>query len=390
MEKSTIQAQQEERARIGLRASLVGLLVNALLAVSKIIAGSVSGSVSILADGLNNLSDTGSVLISWMSMHIARKPEDRDHPLGHGRFEYIGALAIAVVILYVGIDLLKSSINAIVHPHKPLFTWWIAAFTALGIPLKIFLYIYYKKRGKAYKLATLNAAAQDSFNDVLITSAVLIGLFLSHFWGLMVDGWLGLLVSCFILWSGFSLIRNTITLLVGGKPDKETGSKILAIISKHPQIKGIHDFVLHDYGPENMMASIHVEVDALTSLLDVHDVVDSIEQEVLQTLHLPITIHMDPVLPIDAPGQEVKQRIAQFLKEQDTPLSMHDFRIVPGKRVTKLIFDLVVPESFQDDQALIQRIASFAQSLDTRYECVIGIDRDYFAEQPDSEEHSGA
>ncbi len=383
MAETRVQKQQEERARIGLRASLIGLVVNGFLAASKIVAGSVSGSVSILADGLNNLSDTGSVLISWLSMHIARKPEDRDHPLGHGRFEYIGSLAIAVVILYVGIDLFKSSIQAIITPEKPLFTWWIAAFTALGVPLKAFLYVYYKKRGNAHKLSTLIAAAQDSFNDVLITSAVLIGLFLSHFFDILADGWLGLLVSCFILWGGISLIRDTITLLVGGKPDKETGSKILAIINKYPQIKGVHDFVLHDYGPENMMASIHVEVDASTSLLEVHDVVDSIEQEVMRTLNLPITIHMDPVLPIDAPGQEVKQSITQFLEEHHPPLTMHDFRIVPGKRVIKLIFDVVVPENFTEDEALVQRIREFALTLNPRHQCVIGIDRDYFTLPPE-------
>ena len=184
------------------------------MAASKIIAGSVAGSVSILADGLNNLSDTGSVLISWLSMHIARKPEDRDHPLGHGRFEYIGSLAIAVVILYVGIDLFKSSIEAIITPEKPLFTWWIAALTAFGIPLMAFLYVYYKMRGYAHKLSSLFAAAQDSFNDVLITSAVLIGPFCRIF-DILADGWLGLLVSCFIMWGGISLIRDTITLLVG-------------------------------------------------------------------------------------------------------------------------------------------------------------------------------
>ena len=382
MSRPKIQEQQEERARIGLRASFIGLIINGLLAASKIIAGSISGSVSILADGLNNLSDTGSVIISWLSLHIARKPEDHNHPYGHGRFEYIGSLAIAVVIVYVGIDLLKSSVGAIINPVQPLFSWWVAGLTALGIPAKIFLYLFNGKKGKAYNLSTLLAAAQDSLNDVLITSAVLIGLFLSEFAGILADGWLGLLVSGFILYSGISIIRDTVTVLVGGKPDQDIGNKILDIIRRYPIIQGYHDFVMHDYGPGKTMASIHVEVDASLSLMDVHEVVDEIEQEILHTLNLPITIHMDPVLPITAPGQEIKQRLTAYLDSLTPPLSMHDFRMVQGKKTTKLIFDVVVPAE-EHNEALIPKIKAFAQSINPRFVCFIRIDRDYFAQRED-------
>ncbi len=380
MTRPVIQEQQEERARIGLRASFIGLIINGLLAASKIIAGSIAGSVSILADGLNNLSDTGSVIISWMSLHIARKPGDHDHPYGHGRFEYIGSLAIAVVIVYVGIDLLKSSLGAILNPVKPVFTWWIAGLTALSIPAKIFLYLFNRKKGKAYNLSTLLAAAQDSLNDVLITSAVLAGLFLSEYAGILADGWLGLLVSGFILYSGISIIRDTVTVLVGGKPDQEIGNKILDIIRNYPIIQGYHDFVMHDYGPGKTMASIHVEVDASLSLMDVHEVVDEIEQEILHTLNLPITIHMDPVLPITAPGQEVKQRITAYLEGLTPPLSMHDFRMVAGKRTTKVIFDVVVPADHHDEK-LIPQISAYVRTIDPSFVSFIRIDRDYFTKR---------
>ena len=380
MSQPKIQEQQEERARIGLRASFIGLIVNGLLAASKIIAGSISGSVSILADGLNNLSDTGSVIISWLSLYLARKPEDHNHPYGHGRFEYIGSLAIAVVIVYVGIDLLKSSIQAIINPVAPLFSWWIAALTSVGIPAKIFLYLYNRNRGKAYNLSTLKAAAQDSFNDVLITSAVLIGLLLSQFAGILADGWLGILVSGFILYSGISLIKDTVTVLVGGKPDQDIGNKILDVIMRYPVIQGYHDFVLHDYGPGKTMASIHVEVDASLNLMDVHEVVDEIEQEILRTLNLPITIHMDPVLPITAPGQEVKQRITAYLEGLTPPLSMHDFRMVAGKRTTKVIFDVVVPADHHDEK-LISQISAYVRTIDPSFVSFIRIDRDYFTKR---------
>lgn len=384
MSETPIQQQQEERARSGLRASFIGLMVNALLATSKLIAGSVAGSLAIVADGLNNLSDTGSVLISWLSMHLARKPEDREHPFGHGRMEYIGSLAIAMIILYVGFDLLKSSVGAILHPKAPQFEWWIAAITFLGIPAKIFLFFLYRKSGKKYNMSTLLAAAQDSFNDVLITSAVILGLFASHFLGFNVDGWLGLMVSAFILWSGISLIRETATSLLGGKPDHELGRKILDILKRYPEITGVHDFMLHDYGPGRSFSSIHAEVDANSSLLAIHDIIDQAEQEILRELDMPITIHIDPTLPEGAPGQEVKDSLSAFLAQMTPPLSLHDFRMVPGKRVIKLIFDVSVPADYHDRE-LVRRIEAYARSLDSRHQCIIQLDRDYFQLQAPEE-----
>lgn len=367
----------ENRARAGSRASFVGLIVNALLAGIKITVGTMAGSVSILADGINNLSDTGSVLISFFSLKMAQKPEDKEHPFGHARIEYIGTLLIALIILYAGIDLLRSSVNAIVEGSSPLFSWWIAGLTALSIPAKVFLWRFYLKIGRKYEIPSLLAASQDSVNDVVSTSAVLLGLFATHFLNLKADGWVGLAVSLFILYGGFKLVRETATSIIGGTPNVQLGKAILDIVKKYPRITGVHDFMLHDYGPGRSIASLHVEVSAEEKLIEIHEVIDQLEQEITTKFQMPITIHIDPTLPPDAPGYEVMTRIQEYLLTLHPGLSLHDFRIVPGKRVIKLVFDVVVPLDYHNKD-LISQIDAFAKEIDQRYECHILLDRDYF------------
>ncbi len=375
MEQSTY--SMEDRARTGSRASFVGLVVNAILSAIKITVGSLAGSVAILADGINNLSDTGSVLISFFSLKMAQKPEDKEHPFGHARIEYIGTLVIALVILYAGIDLLKSSVHAIQAGSFPQFSWWIAGLTALSIPAKIFLWRFYKKRGSRYEIPSLMAAAQDSLNDVVTTSAVLLGLFVSHFLNILLDGWVGILVSLFILYGGFMLLRETINSLIGGKPNVKLGKDILEIVKKYPKITGVHDFMLHDYGPGRSMASLHAEVAADETLTEIHEVIDQLEQEIITRFDMPITIHIDPTLPEGAPGYEVKTQIEDYLKTLHPDLTLHDFRIVPSKRVIKLVFDVVVPLDYHES-GLIKIIDEYARSLDKRHECHIQLDRNYF------------
>ena len=380
MSGSDVKNQKDLRAQAGLRASLIGLIANVGLAAAKIIAGMLSGAVSILADGVNNLSDAGSVVVSMLSLRMARKPQDADHPFGHARMEYIGALAIGVIILYIGIDLMKRSVLAVQTPEMPRFSWLLASVTGLGIPVKALMYRLYRKTAKKHDFPPLMATAQDSQNDVIITSSVLAGLLLSHFLGVILDGWLGVLVSGFVLFSGIRLIKGTVNDLIGGKPDRELGNRVLDILRGYPEILGLHDFVLHNYGPGRSMASVHAEVSADAPILVIHEVIDQAEQEVLTKLDLPLIIHMDPVVPDDAPGQGRKARIAQYLSEMNPPLSLHDFRMVPGKRVIKLIFDVVVPVDFEGEDELVKKVDAFAKSLDPRHQCVIRIDRDYFPE----------
>ena len=382
MDRLSTKQYELERAQVSLRASLIGLLCNVLLAASKIAAGIISGAVSILADGINNLSDSATVIVSMLSMSMARKPGDAEHPFGHGRLEYVGSLVISSIILYIGVDLLLSSVQAVLHPSAPMFSWVIVGLTAVTLPVKWAMLRMYRKNGEKYKIQTLKAAAQDSFNDILITSAVVVGLLVLYFFGIVIDGYLGVLVSGIILFSGICLIRETVNDLIGGKPDRELGEKILTILKKYPELLGEHDFVLHDYGPGRKMASIHAEVSAGVNLLDIHDVVDQAEQEILRELGLPISIHIDPVMPDDDPAQGPKTRIEEFLARQDPPLSLHDFRMIPGKRQIRLIFDVVVPETFGDEEELIQRISEFARQINPRFECIIQVDRNYFTHVP--------
>jgi cation diffusion facilitator family transporter len=332
-----------------------------------------------MADGFNNLSDTGTVLVSFFSMWMARKPRDKEHPFGHGRMEYIGSLAISVLILYIGIDLLRTSLGAIRSPQAPIFSRTVLIITAASIPIKGFLYYYYRKYGKAHGIDTLLASAQDSLNDMITTTVIIIGLLLSHFLGILIDGYLGLAVAGIIIWSGIKIMLDTVNRLIGGKPDKQLGSEAISILLSHPQIKGIHDFVLHDYGPGRAFASVHAEIDAKEDLLEIHEVIDLAEREIMDRLHLPINIHMDPVVEDEGGADSPGKLISEYLTSLDPPLSMHDFRVVPGKYLMKLIFDITVPvDAKKPDDEIVAEISAFASSLDPRYRCIISVDHDYF------------
>lgn len=370
---------QKKRAQVSLRATVIGLAANVVLAASKIAVGLASHSVSVLADGFNNLSDTGAVLVSFFSMWLAQKPRDKEHPFGHGRLEYIGSLAISVLILYIGIDLMRTSFEAVRTPQAPLFSWTVLLITAASIPVKVFLYFFYKKHGKAHGIDTLLASAQDSANDVLTTSAIIAGLLLSHFQGVLIDGYLGLGVAGLIIYSGIRIMRDTVNRLIGGKPDKALGNQAISMLLAHPDIQGVHDFVLHDYGPGRAFASVHAEVDASGNILEIHEVIDQAELEILEKLHLPINIHMDPVVKDEGGEDSPGKRIAGYLSAYDPPLSMHDFRVVPGKTLIKLIFDIIVPlDAARSDEEIAADITAFARSLDPRYRCIIHVDHDYF------------
>ncbi|MGI6688210.1 MAG: cation diffusion facilitator family transporter [Christensenellales bacterium] len=374
-----LKTDQKKRAQISLRATVIGLIANLILAVSKIVAGSLSNSLSVMGDGLNNLSDTGAVLVSFLSLWLAQKPRDKEHPFGHGRMEYMGSLVISVLILYVGIDLMRNSLMAVRHPEAPLFTWTVLFVTAGSIPVKVFLFFFYKRYGKSYHIDTLLAAAQDSRNDALTTIVIVLGLLFSHFYGLLIDGYLGLAVAVLIIWSGINIMRETVNRLIGGKPDKALGNEAIKLLLARPDIKGIHDFVLHDYGPGRAFASVHAEVDAKGDVFGVHEVIDDVEREIMDKLHLPINIHIDPVVEDEMGEDSPGRRIAEYLNSYDPPLSMHDFRLVPGKTLIKLIFDITVPmDSKQKDADIIANVTRFVEELDPRYRCIITIDHDYF------------
>jgi len=370
---------QEKRAQGSLRPTFICLAANVLLSASKIVVGISAKSVSVVADGLNNLTDMGAVLVSFISLRLARKPKDMEHPFGHGRMEYIGSLVISILILYIGLDLARTSWGAITRPEAPIFTWAVFIITVAGIPVKVFLFFFYRRNGKSYSIASLAASAQDSLNDVMTTTMIAIGLLLSHFFGLLVDGYLGLGVAVLILWSGYRILRDTVTQLIGGKPDKALGTQAITILRSYPEILGLHDFVLHDYGPGRAYASVHAEVSASTSLISIHEAIDRAEREIMDCLDLPINIHMDPVVADEVGSDSPAKKITAFLTGYNPPLSMHDFRMVPGKTRIKLIFDITLPvDTSHKEDEIIRDISAFAQSLDPRHRCIINVDYNYF------------
>lgn len=372
-----LENQLQKRAKKGMRASVMGIIVNACLAFSKITIGLLSGTVSIIADGVNNLSDTGVVLVSVISLHMSQKPEDRDHPFGHGRIEYIGLLIISALILIMGAELLRSSIGALITPSIPEFSLWMMLVVAISIPVKLGMWLYYRSIGKEFQIDTMMALAQDSINDVLMTLSILIGLLIGRYLNFAVDAYLGLVVSLVILWSGIKIVRNTVNDLIGGRPNHELGEKILMIIRKYPQIIGTHDFILHDYGPGRSIASIHAEVDGKSNLIEIHEIIDQAEQEISAELRIPICIHIDPVIQ-DEKTNSIETQLKLFLQDYNPPIRMHDFRIVPGKQTVKLIFDVEIPAEFHQETQLKQDIDAFARGIDPRFQSLVHIDRDYF------------
>lgn len=370
---------QQVRGRYGTLGSVVGIGVNLLLSAVKFVIGTLTGSVAVSADAANNLSDAAGSIVSLLSVRIAQKPIDREHPYGHGRMEYLGALGVGLLILFMGVELLKSSVDSILHPAALEFSWVTFIILVISILLKGWLYLFYNKVGKTINSGTLQAAAKDSVSDVLATSAVAISVLVAHLTGLKIDGWMGLIVALLVLKAGYGVLRETVDSLLGGKPDPETGKRIKQILERHEEILGTHDLMVHDYGPGRCVASIHAEVPADGNVLDLHEVIDRAELEIAEQLNIPICIHMDPITTGDSETESVREKIAAYLKTVDPELMLHDFRRVPGKDQINLVFDVVVPADWRDTDSLRDKIRAYASSLDHRHNCVIRFDIDYFS-----------
>jgi len=365
------------RAAYGTLASVVGMLVNLLLAGSKFLMGLLSGSLAIMADAANNLSDAAGSLVAFITVRLARKPVDLDHPFGHGRMEYLGSLAVGVLIVMMGLGLLRDGAGAVLEPKAPVFSWIVAVILLISILGKLWLYLFYRKTSSAIQSGTLAAAAKDSLSDMLSTSGVLISLVLNVLFGWMLDGWLGLLVSVFVLKAGYEVCKETVDSLLGGRPDPEKAQQIRDILMAHEGILGLHDLVMHDYGPGRCYASVHAEVDAEGSILEIHELIDDAEREVAHKLKLPLCIHMDPIVTSDETANRVRQQLSDFITWFDPALSMHDFRMVPGEGHTNLIFDCVLPAGYQNREPLLSALTAYAKSLDERYQLVVMFDTDY-------------
>ena len=370
------------RGAYGRLAGLVGLVCNLLLFAGKLVAGTLAGSVSVTADAVNNLSDASSSLVTLFGFKLAERPADEEHPYGHARMEYLSGLLVAVLILVIGVELAKSSVEKILHPEAVEFSVLTLCVLSASILVKLWMCLFCKKLGKAIDSTALEATAADSRNDVITTSAVLLGLLAGHFFRWRIDGWVGVLVAVFILLSGWSIAKETISPLLGKQADRELVRRISDLVLGHPKILGIHDLMVHDYGPGQCFATVHVEMDMHENPLVCHDILDDIERDALRELHVHLVIHYDPVVTDDVELNHMRALVEKKLKQLDPRLSMHDFRMVRGPQHTNLIFDLAVPFDLSGKTAeLKRRIDECVQFEDHKYYTVITFDP---AMQPES------
>ena len=330
---------------IGKLAGIVGIVCNCLLAAGKLILGLLVGSMAVIADGVNNLSDTASSAVTLLGFRMAQSPADKDHPYGHARYEYLSGLVVAALILLVGGKLVLSSLEKIIHPTPPSISPLTLILLIVSIAVKLWMSLFFRTLDKKIDSSPLAATAVDSRNDVIATTAVLIGCLCNYFFQINIDGYIGLAVAVFILYSGVITARDTVSPLLGQQADKELVSKMTALILSHEKVLGIHDLLVHDYGPGQCYASVHVELSAEENPLVCHDIIDDIECDVLEQFHVHLVIHYDPVVENDAEQNEMREIMQSIVLNLDPQLSMHDFRIVRGSTLPKLVFDLSVPYS---------------------------------------------
>lgn len=359
-------------------AGIVGIISNAILCVMKILIGLVSGSIAIVADGINNLADGASSIITFIGFKLASMPEDEEHPYGHARIEYLAGMAVSVMILMVGFELGKSSVDKIFNPTPLEFSWTVVIVLLVAIAIKVWQAVFNISTGKKINSLALIATGTDSRNDVISTIVVLAGVLIGHFFNVQIDGILGLAVAAFIFWSGITLIKETISPLLGEAPDNEIVQQIHEMALKYDGVLGIHDLVVHNYGPGKVFASIHIEVDAAVDVMESHDMVDLIEKDIASSLNIVITAHMDPIDTKNPNREPLAHIIVKTIAETEGVLSYHDLRIVPGKTHTNVIFDLVLsPECRTCRNELKDLFAKKIAEYDPNYLCVIDFDINY-------------
>ncbi len=366
------------RQAYGQLCGAVGIGLNLLLFVGKLFAGTISGSIAITADAFNNLSDAGSSLVTLLGFRLAGRKPDPEHPFGHGRMEYISGLAVAGLILLMGVELGKSSLKKILSPEEIVSSPLVLAILAVSVAVKLYMFYYNRSIGRKIKSAAMSATATDSLSDAVSTTAVLIATLVGQFTGLNIDGWVGLLVALFILFSAYKAAKETLSPLLGQTPDPEFVDRIEQIVLSYPEVLNIHDLIVHDYGPGRMMISLHAEVSADGDLLQLHDVIDNAEHRLKKELGCMAVIHMDPIITNDAHTDALRMAVAEKVKSIDPRLTIHDFRTVPGSTHTNLIFDVVVPYDVKlTADEVRRRIGALVKELDENYFAVVQIDNSY-------------
>lgn len=366
------------REKYGNLSSITGIIVNILLFAAKFAIGTLSGSVSIVGDSINNLSDAGSSIISFVSFRLSSKPADTDHPFGHARTEYISSSVVAVIILFIGFELMKTSVDKILHPDPVDFNFILILVLSVSIGAKSWLYFFNNKLGRRIDSTVLQATAADSLSDVLATTAVLLSGIISRLTGLILDGWMGIVVAAFITLSGVRILKKAMNSILGKGPSEDMVRKIEGFIRKYDGVIGLHDLVVHDYGPGHCFASVHVEVDSSVDIMLSHDLIDNIERDIAFDLGIHLVIHLDPIVLNDPFVNELKQMVEEIVKETDECLSIHDFRVVKGSTHCNLIFDVLVPPDCKIIGSVIQdKIIHKIHEINRSFYVVITIDRSY-------------
>ena len=368
------------RQRYGVVSGVVGILCNALLCTAKIAAGLLTGAVSIVADGINNLSDGGSCVVSLLGFKMAGKPADDKHPFGHGRIESVAGLIVSFIIVLMGVELAKTSLDKIFHPEEISFSWITPAVLGISILVKLWMCFFNRKMGDKIDSAVLRATAMDSLSDVAATSAVLAGFVIGYWARVNLDGYLGVLVALFILYTGVSTAKGTLDLLLGEAPDPEFVKQIQQEVLSYPEIIGVHDLIVHNYGPGHSVVSLHAEVPCDVDILKIHDTIDNAERDLKKKFDCEVVIHMDPIITDDKETNEIHQKLSSIVRLLDSRVTIHDFRMVKGPTHTNLIFDIVVPHQFRltDDQ-VVESLRQAVKALDARYEIVVNVDKAYTA-----------
>lgn len=377
--KNYEQAQLPEvRASYGKLSGMVGIVCNILLFGVKFLLGTLTASVAITADAFNNLGDASSGIVSFLGFKMASRPADKEHPYGHARYEYLAGLTVCVLILVIGVELLKESFLKIMKPQPVVFSWVTIVVLLSAIGVKLWLAVFNKTLGKKINSQTLLATAADSRNDVIATGAVILATVLSYVTKLSLDGYMGLLVALFILYSGVNLVKETLDPILGKAADEELVKEIEKRIMGYPGVFGTHDLMIHDYGPGRQFGSVHVEVAAEEDVLKSHDMVDNIERDFLRELNIHLIVHMDPIITKDESVRDLRHWLSKEVKKVQEDLTIHDLRVVPGETHTNVIFDCVVPRGLKrSDEEIKEAIDSLVKETYPNYYCVITVDHSY-------------
>lgn len=375
--------EQTVRTSYGILASIVGMICNIALFGIKLTVGLLINSISVMADAFNNLSDAASSVIIFIGVKLAERPADKEHPFGHGRFEYIAALAVAFLILQVGFTLFQDSLAKVIHPEKVLFNPYLVGILCLSVLVKLWLMLFYKNVGRRINSSVMKATAADSRNDVMVTSATIISALLAGVAGLQVDGYVGLVVSIIVMLAGFNIAKDTLEPLLGQAVDHEVYKKITNMVESYDGIVGSHDLIIHSYGPTHRMATIHAEIPNDINFEKAHETIDRIERDVLSKLDIFLVIHMDPLEVNNSFVLDKRELVVNIVTGLEPKATIHDFRIINGEYQINMIFDLVIPYTYkkEEEQKLLSKIIEEVRNQDSRYQCIITMENSFVAEE---------